>query len=268
MAISKDDMLSIKDFSRLTGIKQSTLRYYDDLGLFSPIIRGSNGYRYYSPQQITTINSINLLHELDMPIRKVSDIQNHRTPELMFKVFSEKEEVLEAELTKLERSYNVVRTLKRMIQIGLASDEAIVETRFFDELPIVVGSANNFENSGFFFDAFLRFCEEAKQYRIDLRLPVGGMFSDFDAFCENPAFPTNFFSVDPKGLDKRPAGKFVSAFSRGYYGETGTLVERMKSFIQEQDLKITGPVFHIFLHDELSIDDPHNYLLHASVEVA
>ncbi|MCL1895116.1 MAG: MerR family transcriptional regulator [Clostridiales bacterium] len=268
MAISKDDMLSIKDFSRLTGIKQSTLRYYDDLGLFSPIIRGSNGYRYYSPQQITTINSINLLHELDMPIRKVSDIQNHRTPELMFKVLSEKEEVLEAELTKLERSYNVVRTLKRMIQIGLASDEAIVETRFFDELPIVIGSENDFAGSGFFFDAFLRFCEEAKQYRIDLRLPVGGMFADFDAFCATPSFPTHFFSVDPKGLDKRPAGKYVSAFSRGYYGETGNLVERMRQYIQQQNLRITGPVFHIFLHDELSIDNPHNYLLHATVEVA
>ena len=194
MAISKNDMLSIKDFSRLTGIKQSTLRYYDDLGLFSPIIRGSNGYRYYSPQQITTINSINLLHELDMPIRKVSDIQNNRSPELMFKVLSEKEEVLGAELTKLERSYNVVRTLKRMIQIGLASDENIVETRFYDELPIVIGSVNDYSGSSYFFDAFLKFCEEAKQYRIDMRLPVGGMFTDFDTFCSCPSNPSYFLA--------------------------------------------------------------------------
>lgn len=267
MAISKNDMLSIKDFSRLTGIKQSTLRYYDDLGLFSPVIRGTNGYRYYSPQQITTINSINLLHELDMPIRKVSDIQNNRSPELMFRVLSEKEEVLEAELMKLERSYNVVRTLKRMIQIGLASDEAVIETRFYDELPIVIGPENEFGHSRYFIDDFLKFCENAKQYRIDLRLPVGGMFTDFDTFCQGPALPTNFFSVDPKGLDKRPAGKYVSAFQRGYYGETGNLVERMKTYIHEQNLRITGPVYNIFLHDELSIDDPHNYLLQATVEV-
>jgi DNA-binding transcriptional MerR regulator len=92
MPISHNDLLSIKDFSQLTGIKQSTLRYYDDLGLFSPAKRGENGYRYYSPQQIITINSINLLNELDMSIREISEIQKNRSPELLFHVLSEKED--------------------------------------------------------------------------------------------------------------------------------------------------------------------------------
>ena len=268
MDISRSDLLSIKDFSNLTGIKQSTLRYYDDLGLFSPTHRGENGYRYYSPQQIVTINSINLLHELDMPIRQISGIQSNRTPELMFKVLSDKEETLEAELLNLERSYNVVRTLKRMIQIGLTSDESIVETRFFDELPIVIGPENDFQSDEQFYGAFLKFCSNAKNYRIDLRLPVGGLFDSFDEFCNYSSKPTRFFSVDPKGLDKRAAGKYLSAFSRGYYGETGDLVDRMKKHLLEQGLIPIGPVYNIFLHDELSIDNPNNYLLQATVEVA
>jgi DNA-binding transcriptional MerR regulator len=267
MTISKNDLLSIKDFAKLTGIKQSTLRYYDDLGLFSPALRGENGYRYYLPQQIITINSINLLHELDMPIRKISEIQKHRTPELMFDVLSEKEDTLEAELTRLQRSYNVVHTLKRVIQIGLASDETAVESRYYDEIPIVIGPPNDFGESKYFYDAFLNFCAESKQYRIDLRLPVGGVFTDFETFKNDPARPTHFFSVDPKGYDKRPAGKFVSAFTRGFYGETGDLAERMEKFIREKGLKPVGPVYNIFLHDELSVNEPDNYLLHATIEV-
>jgi DNA-binding transcriptional MerR regulator len=268
MAISKNDLLSIKDFSRLTGIKQSTLRYYDGLGLFSPVKRGDNGYRYYAPQQMITINSINLLHELDMPIRQISEIQTKRSPELMFDVLSNKEETLEAELIKIERSYNVVRTFKRMIQIGLASDENIIETRFFEELPIVVGPVNDFKDADAFYNAFYDFCSEAKRYRIDLRLPIGGMFDGFDTFCTHPSRPTSFFSVDPMGLDSRPAGVYISAFNRGYYGETGNLGERMYRYIRENGLKTTGPVYNIFLHDELSIEDPDNYLLHATVKVA
>jgi len=268
MAITKDDLLSIKDFSRLTGIKQSTLRYYDDIGLFTPTYRGENGYRYYLPQQIITINSIHMLHELDMSIKKISDIQTRRTPELMFDVFSDKEESLEIELAKMERSYNVVHTFKRMIQIGLASNEAIVETSYFGDLPVVIGPVNDFGNSTHFYDTFLKFCSDAKQYRIDLRLPVGGLFTDFDTFCKSPSTPTHFFSVDPKGLDKRPSGKFVSAFQRGYYGETGDLIDRMKKFIGDNGIKTVGPVYNIFLHDELSVNDPDNYLLHATVEVA
>ena len=267
MGISKNDLLSIKDFSNLTGIKQSTLRYYDDLGLFSPALRGENGYRYYSPQQIITINSINLLHELDMPIRQISDIQKDRTPDLMFKVLSYKEDTLGTELLNLERSYNVVRTLKRMIQIGLSADENAVETRFYDDLSIVIGPQNDWGDSDSFYNPFLSFCNEAKQYRIDLRLPVGGMFDNFDTFCGNPGRPTRFFSVDPKGLDKRTAGRYLSAYQRGYYGETSGLVSRMGMYILEHDLTPVGPVYNIFLHDELSVNDPNNYLMHATVEV-
>jgi len=268
MPLSKNDLLSIKDFSRLTGIKQSTLRYYDELGLFSPAARGENGYRYYSPQQMITINSIHLLHDLNMPIRQITDIQNNRSPELMLKVLSDKEDALEAELNNLERSYNVVRTLKRMIQIGLSSDEGVVETRFFEDLPIAVGPPNDFGSSQYYYDAFLRFCAEAKQYRIDLRLPVGSMFEDFNSFFSNPTAPTNFFSVDPKGFDKRPAGKYLSAFQRGYYGETGDIVDRMRAHLIDNGLIPIGPVYNIYLHDELSVDDPHNYLLQVTVEVA
>jgi len=267
MTISKTDLLSIKHFSKLTGIKQSTLRYYDDLGLFSPALRAENGYRYYSPQQICTINSINLLHELDMPIRKITHIQSNRSPELMFEVLNEKEAALEAEFMKLERSFNVVKTLKRLVQQGLAADEGTIDTPYYDDLPLVIGPTNDFGGSQYFYDAFVNFCGEAKQYRIDLSLPVGGIFEDFKYFCAYPGRPTQFISVDPKGLDKRPAGKYLSIYHRGYYGEAGDLPERMANYLEENNLVTIGPVYNIFLLDELSIDDPSNYLMHATVEV-
>ena len=267
MTISKHDLLSIKDFSRLTGIKQSTLRYYDDLGLFTPAVRAPNGYRYYSPQQMITINSIHMLHDLDMPIRQITKIQNNRSPELMFEVLSEKEAELENELTRLTRSYNVVHTLRRMIQSGLNADEHLIETRFFDEMSIVIGPVNDFSDTSAFYSVFMEFCAVAKQYRIDLRLPVGGLFTDFDTFCDTPSQPTNWFSVDMNGYDKRPAGKYLSLFHRGYYGETGDLVERMQKYISDNNLTTTGPVYNVYLHDELSINDPDDYLMHCTVEV-
>ena len=243
------------------------MRYYDDLGLFTPAKRGENGYRYYSPQQITTINSINLLHELNMTIREISEIQQNRSPELMLDVFSKKEDTLKAEILALERSYNVVSTLKRMIQTGLSLDESIIEVLYFEDLSIVIGPPTEWGDTPFFYDSFLAFCEAAKQYRIDLRLPVGGLFESFEAMAEHPGRPANFFSVDPKGLDKRPAGRYVSAFHRGYYGDDRDLADRMDDYMKKNGLVPTGPVYNIYLHDELSIDNPDNYLLHSTVAV-
>ncbi|MDR3305196.1 MAG: MerR family transcriptional regulator [Clostridiales Family XIII bacterium] len=260
-------MLSIKDFAKLTGIKQSTLRYYDELGLFSPAKRGENSYRYYSPQQIITINSINLLHDLDMPIRIISEIQRNRTPERVLDILSDKERELEADLARVEKSYNVIRTLRQMIHVGLTADEDTIEIRYMEELPIIIGPSNDFGTSPYFYDGFLKFCSEAAQYGIDLRFPVGGVFTDFEAFCRRSGEPRNFFSVDPTGTNKKEAGKYIVAYSRGYYGRTGTLPERLTKYIQDNELTPSGQVYHIFLLDELSVKDHDQYLLQCAVRI-
>ncbi|GHU65653.1 multidrug-efflux transporter 2 regulator [Clostridia bacterium] len=262
-----NELLSIKDFAKLTGVKEAALRYFDNLGLFSPFKRGVNGYRYYSPQQIITINSINLLLDLGMPTKEISEIESNRTPALMQTVLTRKENELETELHRIERAYNVVHTLRRMISLGLAADENIIETRYIDELPFVIGPENDFGTSKVFYDAFLRFCDQAPAYRIDLRLPVGGAFRDFDSFMAAPSEPTWFFSCDPKGLDKRVAGKYLCAYGRGYYGQYAEAVASMKAHIDERGLKPNGPVYIIYLLDELSELDPDNYLAQILVSV-
>jgi len=262
-----NSLLSIKDFSKLTGIKQSTLRYYDDLGLFSPAKRGENNYRYYQPFQIITINSINLLHELNLSIRTISELSKNRTPESVLEVLSAKEQELDQLLFNIERSYNVIRTYRQLIHQGLAANESAIEVRFLDELPIIIGDENNFNGSAFFYDAFLKFCSTAKQYRIDLRFPVGGLFRDFDSFMENPGEPTNFFSVDPEGINKRPAGKFLVGYTRGYYGQTNTLSDRIKKYVTKNKLTPAGPVYNIFLIDELCEKNQDSYLMQFTMRV-
>jgi DNA-binding transcriptional MerR regulator len=262
-----NELLSIKDFAKMTGVKESALRYFDNLGLFSPSRRGENGYRYYSPQQIITINSINLLLDLGMHTREISEIEGHRSPDLMLDVLTKKENELEADLHRIERAYNVVHTLRRMISLGRAADETVIETRYIDEMPIVVGPENDFGQSTVFYDAFLKFCDQAPSYRIDLRLPVGGKHVDFESFTTRPSAPTWFFSCDPKGLDKRESGTYLCAYARGYYGKYVETMERMKAYIKDRGLRPNGPVYIAYLLDELSEKDPDNYLAQILVSV-
>lgn len=262
-----EDRLSIKEFSKLTGVKETTLRYYDDMGLFSPAMRGDNKYRYYSPQQLTTINSINLLHDLDMPIKRISEIERKRTPETVIEVLAEKESELEKELSRLNHSFNIIHTLRDMISEGLDADENKLIVADMDELKIVIGEENDFGDSVYFYEAFLTFCAHANGNGIDLRFPVGGMFDDFDAFVKLSNQPSHFFSVDPTGSNSRVAGKYLVGYARGYYGETGDLPQRMAAHIKENKLTPKGPLYVIYLHDEICIRDQHQYLFQASVQV-
>jgi DNA-binding transcriptional MerR regulator len=260
-------LLSIKDFSELTDIKQSTLRYFDDIGLFEPAERGENGYRYYSPQQIITINMIRVLNDLDIPIKDISNLSRDRTPDTMLTFFLEKEGDIEAKLRKLQNAYSVIKVFRKLLFAGINADEKNISIMPLDDIPLVIGPPNDFSHSYYFYDAFLAFCDQAPKLRINLDYPVGGLWPDMEAFTDSPSEPTCFFSVDPSGRDKRPMGNYLVGYERGYYGETGNIKDRIQAYIEEHELTITGPVYNLYILDELSERNHDNYLLQFSVQV-
>jgi DNA-binding transcriptional MerR regulator len=262
-----DSLLSIKEFSELTGIKQTTLRYFDELGVFTPAERSASGYRYYSPQQIITINAIKVLGELELNTRQMASIESNRTPESMLNLFMKCERKLEDRIRHLQAQYDMVRTFRRLIHIGTTADEHNINVAFRDDMPIVMGPDNDFSYGNYFYEAFLRFCDVAPQYKINLNLPVGGSFENMEDFVNEPREPKRFFSIDPSGGESRPAGNYLIGYTRGYYGESGDLPARMVKYAKDHDLQFTGPVYNIFVLDEISVQNPKDFLLEVSVQV-
>jgi predicted transcriptional regulator YdeE len=68
-------MLKIGDFSKLAQVSVKTLRYYHQLGLLKPAWTDRfNGYRYYSLEQLSTLNSILALKELGFSLEQTQKI--------------------------------------------------------------------------------------------------------------------------------------------------------------------------------------------------
>ena len=69
-------MLSVKEASKLTGISEQNIRYYEKQKLISPKRNSGNAYRQYSEEDIRNLKLIRLFRKLDMPvveIRKLFD---------------------------------------------------------------------------------------------------------------------------------------------------------------------------------------------------
>lgn len=61
---------TISEFAKLRNININSLRYYEKLGLLKPaMIDESNGYRYYSAEQVTLLNKIILCIQLGIPLK-------------------------------------------------------------------------------------------------------------------------------------------------------------------------------------------------------
>ncbi|KKW68408.1 MerR family transcriptional regulator [Lampropedia cohaerens] len=61
----------IGDAARLSGVAASNIRYYEREGLIHPGVRGENGYRLYSPQDVHALRLIRLCRSMDMSLDEV-----------------------------------------------------------------------------------------------------------------------------------------------------------------------------------------------------
>lgn len=67
----KNNLLSIGEISKITGVHISSLRYYDRIGVLKPAyIDPNTNYRYYTYPQIDMVDAIQACIELDIPLKE------------------------------------------------------------------------------------------------------------------------------------------------------------------------------------------------------
>ncbi len=266
-------LLSVQEFSKLSGIEKTTLRYWDEIGLFSPLIRDpANRYRSYSPDQIATVDFIVLLSKLNIPLKTIDIVRQNKTPERIVRLFEEHQKTLDIELRRLHESYAVIHERLRMIRYGMhvtcQDEEDFVPdfaVRYMPEGRFILGPCTDIHEDNQLLDALMAFRRQSNELRINLSFPVGGYYHSMGAFVDNPDAPSHFFSSDPNGNRKWPMGDYLTGYSRGAYGEYGDTPEKMRVYAIEQNLVLNGPVFQIYLHDEICLDDPSKYLVQFAV---
>jgi len=255
-------LMSIKEFAKLSGLEQSTLRYWDDIGLFRPAYRNTdNNYRYYKPDQIMLSNFIKALSNLNIPLKVIGKISENRTPEAILQLIERQETVLDTELHRLHEAYSTIHTLRDTIKHGISVPEPEhISVQNLDSLPIVLGPHNGNQEDKNFYQQYMQYCGYAKENRVNLNTPIGGYFESMERFLRTPSVPARFFSIDPKGHDRRAAGKYLVGYSRGFYGQMQNTPQRMDTFAQQHNLNLNGPVYVSYLLDEISMNDPSAYL--------
>ena len=263
------DYLSIHDFAKLSGIESSTLRYWDEIGLFSPALRNpENNYRYYSTAQLTALNFVTTLSELEIPLKTIGELRNERDPENLLRLLEKHERQMDMQMRNLRRRYSIIHARQEMIRYGMRVDDAQISVLYRENKAIILWPRNIYKEGDTFLEPLTSVVRHADDYFIDLSLPVGGYYDNMTSFIKNPAHPDHFLSVDPTGNHARHAGDYLIGFAKGYYAEVGDLPERMEAYAQENSLNLTGPVYLFYLHDEISSQDPSQYLAEACVAVA
>jgi len=260
--------LTIKEFSEFTGISASALRFYEKEGVFLPAMRDDANYRIYLATQITLAKMVRVLSEINVSLSEIRSLNESRSPERLLKLLWENKGSILEKIGFLNDVHSVIDTYISLLSEGLSITESKVNVTRLQQQPFLLGDINDYTGTVGFVREFTRFCSAPHTPNLNMSYPIGGYWENMVQFLANPSRPTRFFSLDPKGAACRAAGLYLLGYTRGYYSQTNDLPARMKAYADEHGLIFSGPVYNIFLFDELSIDDPENYLLQVSVQVS
>jgi DNA-binding transcriptional MerR regulator len=266
----RDHLLTISEFAKIVDISPSTLRYYDTIGLFSPAVSGSesgNSYRYYSPMQITTVKMVRVLTELGVPLKTILGVAKERTPSKMLRLLEDQSSRLYVRLRNLQEAHSVLRVYTGLLREGITADEEELSVIHMAEKPMTLGQSCEFGEDHDFYREFVRFCSQPHTPPLNMCYPIGGFFDSMDVFFKTPSQPSRFFSTDPEGQDRKKEGLYLVGYTRGYYGQTNNLPKKLSDYAKKNGLVFEGPVYNLYLFDEVSVDDPDKYLLQVAAAI-
>ena len=95
-------MMTIKQMSTVSGVSARTLRYYEEIGLFSPTEKSETGYRLYDDEALEVLRQILYFREMGIPLKTIKEILSNHALDKNH-ILKMQKRMLEAERKRLDR---------------------------------------------------------------------------------------------------------------------------------------------------------------------
>ncbi len=90
---------SVGEMAKLNGLTKQMLIYYDRENVFKPkIVEKTNGYRYYTADQLEELDSILMLREMGLSLQEIKDHMQSRSGANSITVLKEQEKAVRAQI--------------------------------------------------------------------------------------------------------------------------------------------------------------------------
>jgi DNA-binding transcriptional MerR regulator len=260
-------LFSIGDFSKITGLTVKALRFYHEEGLLVPsLVDEQTGYRYYDRTKIEPARIIARLRSFDLSIEEIGEIVRAAADD------AELQLVLERHKARLEKKIKRDREIVRAVGTLLNHEAEIerimaqasyqVEEKTVDPVRIAgIRMKGRYSDCG---GAFARIGRRFGRY-------VRGkpMLLQYD--CEYRETDADFEACMPisggspaDGITVRdlPGGRCVSLLHLGPYDQLGRSYAKVLEYIRARGYEVAMPTREIYLKGPGMIfrGNPKNYL--------
>lgn len=271
-ALPPGQLLTTGEFARLAGTTKHTLFHYDQVGVFCPAVTGENGYRYYLPAQLDVFFVIEVLKELDMPLRDIKAYMDRRSPQQLVQLLEQQARQIDQKLRRLRRMKALICHKAQLTRQACGLDPQAVALRWEEAqflvctpcLPLV-----DDRNTMFSLSQHMRWLED---HGVASPYAVGALFDPALGAQEFDRGYTHFFTRVARpprggGARLRPAGHYLTVYHTQGYDTVGQGYRRLWQAAEQRGVVPCGVVYEDVLLDELSVKGYDNYLIQLSVQV-
>lgn len=265
--MNQTKLLSIMEFSRLTGIRRENLRFYDRIGLLSPDKRGDNNYRYYSRHQLSAAYLIVSLRGLGVGIEEIKQYATRHTPENMMNLFTQQDARIEAEMQQLRQTRQILRIHADMVGAALLHDEndLFLERREEESIflcPPIPDYMDEDEGGLFSYDF-------AEANGVDLGSPQGSMIPQRRLEPQDTTQGYQYyFKVGSGGNAYKPPGLYAVAYGQCDLSSVENLYRSLLEFIRAQGLRVCGDGYEEYPFGDIGVQGREQYCIRLEIPVA
>lgn len=247
-----NELYTIGEFSKITGLTVKTLRFYHERGLLAPArVEAGSGYRYYDRGNVEAARAIVALRELGFSVAEMADIlRNHRDEADMLEVLREQKARL---AQQIESSRTRAAHLDHIIQRETEARTLMAKTTFQIEEkllpPLLIAGIRmrgRYDQCGPAFGKLGRTLGRHIAGKC-LCLFYDGEYREDDADFE-PCMPLKR-TVVAEGMSVRelPGGRCVSLVHRGAYNQLGRSYEQVLRYMKDRGFAMQLPTREVYL---------------------
>jgi len=266
---------TIGEMAKMHNIAESTLRYYDEKGIFHPsIVDPQTNYRYYTIDQFSLLDTIKFLRQLNIPLKEIKKYIDERNPSYALNLLEKQQEMMlkkqreiEYALAKMEHRIYVIKEATKV-----KAEKIIVKEIPQRKITAIAVAPNTTDDM---FEYYIHSLQKNMK-QIDNSLFSGdiGVTVAKKALIQNEfqSYNSVFILLDympfqVHSSDEIKAGIFACAYHHGPYEETDETYKELMKYISQEGYEVSGDSIEIALIDWSVTENPEEQVTEIQIPI-
>ena len=266
---------TIGEMAKMHNIAESTLRYYDEKGIFHPsIVDPQTNYRYYTIDQFSLLDTIKFLRQLNIPLKEIKKYIDERNPAYALNLLEKQQEMMLKKQRKIEYA---LAKMEHRIHLIKEATKAKAEQMVIKEIPqrkiTAIAVAPNTTDD--MFEYYIHSLQKNMRqmddslFSGDIGVTVakkGLMQNEFQAYS-SVFILLDYMPFEVQSSDEIKEGMFACVYHHGPYEETDETYKKLMKYIDQEGYEISGDAIEIALIDWSVTEDPEEQVTEIQIPI-